>query len=124
LRLQTGHVQSFPYNTPIHNSHPAELHTGGKASKKKRDDRKQFSRRAAGGTTSSRIQKSDNEAGNRYCQALDQADLSRVCREANPNIENTAAPRHGGKVGWNLLKQNNINWDVKKEDGVEPSLWN
>lgn len=99
------------------------LHTGGKASKKKREDRKQFSKRAVTGMTSSRIRKSDNEAGNRYCQALDQADLSRVCREANPNIEQTAAPRHGSPGAWRLLKANNISSDVR-QDGIEPSRWN
>lgn len=123
LRMQTGHVQAFPYNASIHHPSAAEPHTGGKVSKKKRDDRRQFSKRAAGGTTSSRIQKSDNEAGNRFCQAIDFALAAKVCREANPNIEHNAAPRYGGKKGWNLLKQNNINHDVR-EEGVEPSLWN
>lgn len=123
LRLQTGHVQPYPYTTPLHDSVAASPHTGGKASKKKREDRKQFSKRAVTGTTSSRVRKSDNEAGNRYCQALDQADLSRVCREANVNIERTAAPRHGTPGAWVLLKTNNISSDVR-QDGIEPSRWN
>lgn len=124
LRMQTGHVQAFPYTTPTHDSSATTPHTGGKASKKKRDDRKQYSRRATTGTASSRVQKSDNEAGNRYCQALDQAETAQACKEGNPRIETTAAPRNGGKVGWTPLKNNNINWDVQKEDGIQPSLWN
>ncbi|KAF3032296.1 hypothetical protein E8E12_002495 [Didymella heteroderae] len=121
LRLQAGHV--FPYTTPTHESTAVASHTGGKASKKKREDRKQYSKRAATGTISSKVQKSDNEAGNRYCQALDQAELAEVCRQANPNIENTAAPRHGGPGAWIALKNNNIAWDVR-QDGIEPSMWN
>ncbi|KAJ4378541.1 hypothetical protein N0V86_006247 [Didymella sp. IMI 355093] len=121
LRLQAGHV--FPYTTPTHDSTTAVPHTGGKASKKKREDRKQYSKRAATGTISSKVQKSDNEAGNRYCQALDQAELAEVCRQANSNIENTAAPRHGGPGAWIALKNNNIAWDVR-QDGIEPSMWN
>ncbi|KAF2625454.1 hypothetical protein BU25DRAFT_492743 [Macroventuria anomochaeta] len=124
LRMQAGHVETFPYTTPILDPTAATPHTGGKASKKKRHDRKQYSKRAITGTTSSRVQKSDNEAGNRYCQALDQAEIAMVCRQGNPNIEITAAPRHGGKVGWTSLKNNNISWDVQKEDGIQPSLWN
>lgn len=120
LRLQAGH---FPYTTPTHESTAVVTHTGGKASKKKREDRKQYSKRAATGTISSKVQKSDNEAGNRYCQALDQAELAEVCRQANPNIENTAAPRHGGPGAWIALKNNNIAWDVR-QDGIEPSMWN
>ncbi|KAJ4994227.1 hypothetical protein SVAN01_00056 [Stagonosporopsis vannaccii] len=123
LRLQAGHIQTFPYATPMLDSVATASHTGGKASKKKREDRKQFSKRAVAGTTSSRVRKSDNEAGNRYCQALDQADLSRVCREANGNIERTAAPRHGSPGAWVLLKTNNISSDVR-QDGIEPSRWN
>ena len=107
----------------MHDSTAITSHTGGKASKKKRDDRKQYSKRAMAGTTSSRIRKSDNEAGNRYCQALDQAELARVCREANPNIEHTAAPRHGSSGPWVPLKANNIAQDVR-QDGIEPSKWN
>lgn len=121
LRLQTGHV--FPYTTPTHASAAVVPHTGGKASKKKREDRKQYSKRASTGTISSKVQKSDNEAGNRYCQALDQAELAEVCRQANPNIENTAAPRHGSAGQWIALKNNNIAWDVR-QDGIEPSMWN
>lgn len=120
LRLQTGH---FPYTTSTHESTAVVAHTGGKASKKKREDRKQYSKRAATGTMSSKVQKSDNEAGNRYCQALDQAELAQVCRQANPNIENTAAPRHGSPGAWVTLKNNNIAWDVR-QDGIEPSMWN
>ncbi|KAF3047279.1 hypothetical protein E8E11_005700 [Didymella keratinophila] len=120
LRLQAGH---FPYTTTTHESTAAVAHTGGKASKKKREDRKRYSKRADTGTASSKVQKSDNEAGNRYMQALDQAELARVLREANPNIENTAAPRHGSSGGWTTLKNNNIAWDVR-QDGIEPSLWN
>ncbi|KAJ8108181.1 hypothetical protein OPT61_g8355 [Boeremia exigua] len=123
LRLQAGHIQTFPYATPMHDSAAIASHTGGKASKKKREDRKQYSKRAMAGTTSSRVRKSDNEAGNRYCQALDQADLSRVCQEANPSIEHTAAPRHGSTGSWILLKSNNIAGDVR-QDGIEPSRWN
>lgn len=123
LRLQTGHIQTFPYTTPIQDAVATASHAGGKASKKKREDRKQFSKRSIAGTTSSRVRKSDNEAGNRYCQALDQADLSRVCRAANTNIERTAAPRHGSDGAWVLLKTNNISSDVR-QDGIEPSRWN
>ncbi|KAH6639766.1 hypothetical protein C7974DRAFT_138475 [Boeremia exigua] len=123
LRLQAGHVQTFPYTTPTQDSAATASHAGGKAGKTKRVDRKQYSKRAVTGTTSSRVRKSDNEAGNRYCQAIDQGDLARVCREANPNIEHTAAPRHGGQGPWVLLKSNNIASDVL-QDGVEPSRWN
>jgi hypothetical protein len=124
LRMQAGHVQSFPYTSPVQDSRAATPHTGGKASKKKRDDRKQYSKRAATGNTSSRVQKSDNEAGNRYDQALDQAKLVEVCKQGNPRLETTAAPRSGGKFGWTPLKNNNVNWDVLKDDGIQPSLWN
>lgn len=124
LRMQAGHLQGFPYSAPSQDSQALALHTGGKASKKKRDDRKQFSKRASTGTTCSRVQKSDNEAGNRYDQALDQAKLVKVCKEGNSRLEITAAPRNGGKVGWTPLKNNNVNWDVQKEDGIQPSMWN
>ena len=120
LRLQAGH---FPYTTSTHESTAVVAHSGGKASKKKRQDRKQYSKRAATGTMSSKIQKSDNEAGNRYSQALDQAELAQVCRQANPKIEITAAPRHGSPGAWVKLKNNNIAWDVRQE-GIEPSIWN
>lgn len=121
--MQAGHFQDFHRSALSHDSQADSSHTGGKASKKKRDDRKQYSKRASIGTTSSRVQKSDNEAGNRYDQALDQAKTAEVCKQGNPRIEFTAAPRSSGKSGWTLLKQNNINWDVK-EDGIQPSLWN
>ena len=124
LRMQAGHVQGFPYTTPTHDSQTVSSHTGGKASKKKRDDRKQYSKRASTGTVSSRVQKSDNEAGNRYDQALDQAKLVEVCKQGNPHLETTAAPRNGDKFGWTPLKNNNVNWDVLKDDGIQPSLWN
>ncbi|KAJ4317566.1 hypothetical protein N0V94_004859 [Neodidymelliopsis sp. IMI 364377] len=122
--MQATHVHTFPYTTPSHDSQPIAPHTGGKASKKKRDDRKQYSKRATTGTTSSRVQKSDNEAGNRYDQALDQAKLVEVCKQGNPRLETTAAPRSGDKFGWTPLKNNNVNWDVLKDDGIQPSLWN
>jgi hypothetical protein len=120
LRLQAGH---FPYTTSTHESTAAVAHTGGKASKKKREDRKRFSKRADTSTISTKIQKSDNEAGSRYIQALNQAELAVVLRQANPNIENTAAPTHGCTGGWRPLKNNNIAWDVR-QDGIEPSMWN
>ncbi|KAF3030369.1 hypothetical protein E8E12_000012, partial [Didymella heteroderae] len=120
LRLQAG---QFPYTTPMHESTAVVSCPGAKASKKKREDRKQYSKRAATGTMSSKVRKSDNEAGNRYCQALDQAELAQVCRQANPNIETTAAPRHGSPGAWIALKNNNIAWDVR-QDGIEPSMWN
>lgn len=99
------------------------VHTGGKASKKKREDRKQFSKRALTGTNRAKVRKSDNEAGNRYCQAIDMGDLARACIQSNPNIEHTAAPRNGSAGPWTLLKSNNIAADVR-QDGVEPSRWN
>ncbi|KAJ4342824.1 hypothetical protein N0V95_006843 [Ascochyta clinopodiicola] len=125
LRMQTGHLQGFPYSTPAHESRPASPHSGGKASKKKRDDRKQYSRRASVGVTSSKVQKSDNEAGNRFDQAIDQANIVLALKEGNPNIATTAAPRNGSsQPGWTSLKTNNVNWDVLKDAGIQPSLWN
>lgn len=125
LRMQAGHLQGFPYTTPAHESRPASPHTGGKASKKKRDDRKQYSRRASVGITSSKVQKSDNEAGNRFDQAIDQANIVLALKEGNSNIANTAAPRNGSnQSGWTSLKTNNVNWDVLKDAGIQPSLWN
>lgn len=53
---------------------------------------------------------------------MHQAELVRVCQEANINIEETAAPQHGGLGGWIELKNNNIAWDVR-QDGIEPSKW-
>lgn len=123
LRMQAGHVQTFPYTSPAHDSSVSGSHTGGKASKKKREDRKQYSKRATTGTNSSRVRKSDNEAGNRYCQAIDMAELAQVLRQSNSNIDHTAAPRNGNSAGWILLKANNIAGDVR-QDGIEPSRWN
>ena len=123
LRLQAGHVPSFPYSAPMLDSSALPVHTGGKASKKKREDRKQYSKRALTGTNRAKVRKSDNEAGNRYCQAIDMGDLARACIQSNPNIEHNAAPRNGSAGPWTLLKSNNIAIDVR-QDGVEPSRWN
>ncbi|KAF3007790.1 hypothetical protein E8E13_010363 [Curvularia kusanoi] len=116
-------VQDFPYPPTMLDASTLPLHTGGKASKKKREDRKQFSKRALAGTNCSKVRKSDNEAGNRYCQAIDMGDLARACKQSNPNIEQNAAPRNGSAGPWVMLKANNIAADVR-QDGVEPSRWN
>ncbi|KAF3028303.1 hypothetical protein E8E12_000134 [Didymella heteroderae] len=120
LRMQADY---YAHIISTHESTAVAAHTGGRARKKKREDRKQFSKRPHTGTVSSKVQKRDKEAGSRYMRALDQAELSVVCKEANPNIEKTAAPTHGCTGGWGPLKNNNIAWDVQ-QDGIEPSMWN
>lgn len=124
--LPPGQAQSFPSSPTILNRSAFPRPSGDKANKrkrKKREDRKHFSKRALAGTNCSKVRKSDNEAGNRYCQAIDMSELARACSRSNPNIEQNAAPRNGSAGPWVTLKANNIATDVR-QDGVEPSRWN
>ena len=113
-------------NTPVHNGIVPELHTAGKASKKKRVDRKKHSRmNNVDPNATTKAAKRDGEAGRRYDHAYALGVLQQTLLATNPSLVKTAAASFGNvKCGWSPLKNNNICWDVKKYEGIDPLLYN
>jgi hypothetical protein len=103
----------------------SKLHAAGKASKKKRVDRKKHSRMNKTDPNAPKPDKRDGEAGRRFDHAHALALLQQTLLSMNPTLIQTAAGSLGNKKsGWSPLKQNNICWDVKEEQGIEPLLYN
>jgi hypothetical protein len=113
-------------DTSVHNSIVPELHTAGKASKKKRVDRKKHSRmNNVDPNATTKAAKRDGEAKRRYDQAYALGVLQQTLLVTNPSLVKTAAASFGNvKCGWSSLNKNNICWDVKKYEGIDPLLYN
>jgi hypothetical protein len=95
-------------------------------SKKKRVDRKKHSRmNNVDPNTTTKAAKCDGEAGRRYDHAYALGVLQQTLLATNPSLVKTAAASFGSvKCGWLPLKNNNICWDVKKYEGIDPLLYN
>jgi hypothetical protein len=69
--------------------------------------------------------KRDGEAGRRYDHAYALGVLQQTLLATNPTLVKTAAGSFGNvKCGWSPLKNNNICWDVRKNEGIDPLLYN
>jgi hypothetical protein len=69
--------------------------------------------------------KRDGEAKRRYDQAYALGVLQQTLLVTNPSLVKTAAASFGNvKCGWSSLNKNNICWDVKKYEGIDPLLYN
>jgi hypothetical protein len=114
-------------NTPVHDGVVfSRVHTTGKMSKKKRVDRKKHSHmNVRNHIPSTRVTKRDGEAGRRYDHAYALSMLQHTLLGTNPSLVKTAAANFGNsRCGWSPLKNNNICWDVKKYEGIDPLLYN
>jgi hypothetical protein len=148
LQIHKRHAQPYPYrtkclqnsetvwvvpgkdyfrcNTSVLNDIVPEPHTAGKASKKKRFDRKEYSRMGyVNRESDTKPTRRDGEAGRRYDQAYALGVLQQTLLATNPSLVKTAAASFGNvRCGWLPLKNNNICWDVKKYEGIDPLLYN
>jgi hypothetical protein len=67
----------------------------------------------------------DGEAGRRYDHAYALGMLQQTLLATNQSLAETAAASFSNvKRGWSRLKANNVCWDVKKYEGIDPLLYN
>jgi hypothetical protein len=72
-----------------------------------------------------KVAKRDGEAGRRYDHAYALGVLQQTLLATNRSLVKTAAASFGNvKCGWSPLNNNNICWDVKKYEGIDPLLYN
>jgi hypothetical protein len=109
-----------------HDGAVSEPRNVGKTSRKKRVDRKKHSSMNKENPNAiTKAARRDSEAGRRYDHAYALGVLQQTLLATNPSLAETAAASFSNvKRGWSRLKANNVCWDVKKFEGVDPLLYN